>query len=120
MKRFFAIAAVALLTAACAPQTASTNPNAPVQSADAAACAARNGTMRQVGRLQSWQCVINYADAGKVCSSSSQCQGECRLPDGTEAAMGAQATGVCQATSDRFGCNTRVEDGKAGSTLCID
>jgi len=35
-------------------------------------------------------------------------------------APGTAATGVCQATSDRFGCNTPVEDGKAGATLCID
>ncbi len=120
MKRFFAIAAVAMLTAACAPQTTTANPNAPVQSADAAACAARNGTMRQVGRLQSWQCVINYADAGKVCSSSSQCQGSCLAGEATDRTPGATITGVCQATSSRFGCNTPVENGKAGPTLCID
>lgn len=120
MKRFLAIAAAALLTAACAPQTTNTNTAAPVRSADAAACAANNGTMKQVGKLQSWQCVINYADAGKPCSSSSQCQGDCRVASGTEVALGAPTAGVCQATSDRFGCNTRVEDGKAGATLCID
>ena len=122
MKRFLAIAAAVLLTAACAPQTTNTNiaTSAPVQSADAAACAARNGTMRQVGKLQSWQCVINYADAGKSCSSSSQCQGSCLAGEGTDRTPGAATTGVCQATSNRFGCTTPVENGKAGPTLCID
>lgn len=120
MKRFLAIAAL-LMAAACAPQT-TTSPgkDAPTQSADAAACAARNGAMKQVGRLQSWQCVIAYADAGKTCSDSGQCQGDCRVEGNTGITPGAATTGVCQATSDRFGCNTRVEDGKAGATLCID
>ena len=122
MKRFLAITAAALLAAACAPQTVNTNTaaSAPVQSADAAACAARNGTMRQVGKLQSWQCVIRYDDAGKVCTSSSHCQGSCLAGEATDKTPGATTSGVCQATSNRFGCSTPVENGKAGPTLCID
>lgn len=76
--------------------------------------------MKQVGRLQSWQCVIRYADAGKVCTDSRDCQGDCRIEGVSGIASGAAASGVCQASSDRFGCHARVENGKAGPTLCID
>lgn len=121
MIRVSLIAAVALLAAACSPQTTtSAGSDAPMQSADAASCATRGGTMKQVGRMQSWQCVISYADAGKRCTDGDQCQGGCRIEGNSGVAPGAATAGVCQATSDRFGCNTPVEDGKAGTTLCID
>lgn len=120
MIRTSLIAAVALLAAACSPQTTGTASDAPMQSADAASCAARGGTMKQVGRMQSWQCVISYADAGKRCTDGDQCQGDCRIEGNSGVTPGTAATGVCQATSDRFGCHTTVEDGKAGPTLCID
>ena len=38
----------------------------------------------------------------------------------TGAAAGTATAGVCQATSDRFGCHATVVDGKVGPTLCID
>ncbi|TFW14295.1 hypothetical protein EGY25_03605 [Brevundimonas intermedia] len=121
MIRVSLIAAVALLAAACSPQTTtSAGSDAPMQSAEASACATRGGTMKQVGRMQSWQCVISYADAGKRCTDGDQCQGDCRIEGNSGVAPGAATAGVCQATSDRFGCNTPVEDGKAGPTLCID
>ena len=125
MIRVSLIAAVALLAAACSPQvvgqtTTSPGSDAPMQSAEASACATRGGTMKQVGRMQSWQCVISYADAGKRCADGDQCQGDCRIEGNSGVAPGAATAGVCQATSDRFGCNTAVEDGKAGATLCID
>jgi putative hemolysin len=125
MIRVSLIAAVALLAAACSPQvvgqtTTSPGSDAPMQSAEASACATRGGTMKQVGRMQSWQCVISYADAGKRCTDGDQCQGDCRIEGNSGVAPGAATAGVCQATSDRFGCNTPVEDGKAGPTLCID
>ncbi|MBA4807913.1 hypothetical protein [Brevundimonas sp.] len=121
MIRASLIAAAALLAAACSPQTTTgAGSDAPMQSADASACATRGGTMKQVGRMQSWQCVIRYADAGKPCTDGDQCQGDCRLEGNTGLAPGAATAGVCQADSDRFGCNAVVEDGKAGATLCID
>ncbi|WAC60591.1 hypothetical protein [Brevundimonas sp. SL130] len=119
MMRIALIAGVALLAAACTPQTTAGS-DAPMQSAEASACATRGGTLKQVGRMQSWQCVISYADAGKRCTDGDQCQGDCRVEGNTGIEAGATTAGVCQADSDRFGCNTPVEDGKAGSTLCID
>ena len=120
MIRVSLIAAVALLAAGCAPQATGPDAAAPTRSAEASACAARGGEMKQVGRMQSWQCVIAYADAGKRCTDSAQCQGDCRVEGATGVQPGAATAGVCQATSDRFGCNAVVRDGKAGPTLCID
>lgn len=128
MKRLAVIAAV-LLAAACQPVAEKGdlgfgNEPAPVavpESAAAADCIARNGTMQPVGRMQTMQCVVRYADAGKRCTDSDQCAGECRTADVTARPVeGAAVAGICQADSNRFGCFTRVEDGKAEATLCVD
>lgn len=113
--------AAALLLASCAPQTRTPTTDGPVRSVEASACTQRGGTLKQVGRLQSWQCVVNYADAGKRCTDGDQCQGDCRLPGGTTPpAPNASVAGVCQADSDNFGCHTSVEAGKVGVGICID
>ena len=86
-----------------------------------AACTARGGKLRRVGRLQSVQCVVSYPDAGQRCTDSDDCQGDCRIPEnGAVPAEGAAVVGQCQQTNMSFGCFTRVEDGKADATLCID
>lgn len=114
------IAALALMASACSPMAEQApDAGAPAQSAEAA-CAAQHGTLQRVGRLQSVQCVIAYADAGKRCTDGDQCQGDCLAPATGAASAGQAATGQCAPTSNRFGCATRVEDGKADATLCID
>lgn len=126
MKRLALIAAV--LLAACQPVPEKGdygfgNEPAPVAVAEnpAVDCSARGGRMQPVGRLQTMQCVVAYADAGKRCTDSDQCAGECRLADVTaRPAEGAATAGVCQVDSNRFGCFTRVENGRAEATLCID
>jgi hypothetical protein len=84
------------------------------------ACEQRGGTLERVGRLQSFQCIVSYADAGKTCSDGAQCQGDCRIEGNDGLNAGANVTGQCQASSNGFGCFTRVEDGKATATLCVD
>ena len=130
MKRIL-IATAALLMAACQPvptstptQTASTDTPAvqtPAPGTDAAACAARGGKMLPQGRMQSLQCVVSYADAGRRCTDGDDCQGDCRVEEvkGVPNA-GASAVGQCQANSSRFGCYTTVEGGKAEATICVD
>ena len=115
------IAALALLSAACSPMADAAPDSArPVQTAEASSCATRGGEMRRVGRMQSWQCIIRYADAGKRCTDGDQCAGDCRVAGETHLAEGARSAGVCSADSDRFGCHTTIEDGRATATLCID
>ena len=138
MKRLIVIAA--LLAAACQPLPADdagqpspdqvvteidpTDVPPPVrvpESTAAADCLARGGEMRPQGRMQTLQCVVSYADAGKRCTTGGDCLGDCRVEDVTTApAAGTTAVGQCQATNSRFGCYTPVEDGKAGATICVD
>lgn len=75
--------------------------------------------MQQVGKLQSWQCITPYKDAGKACTDSSQCEGECRTSATTQSVNGP-VTGACQADNSHFGCSATVEKGKLGRTLCVD
>jgi len=128
MKRLAMIAAV-LLAAACQPVPEKGDlgfgpepaPVAVPESAAAADCIRRGGTMQSVGRIRTMQCVVRYADAGKRCTDSDGCAGECRAADFTvRPAQGAAVVGRCQADSNGFGCFTRVEDGKAEATLCVD
>ncbi|WP_420471127.1 hypothetical protein [Brevundimonas sp. FT23042] len=130
MKRLI-IAAAALFAAACQPMpTPDEAAAAPVQaslqaqaagSTDGALCERAGGKMLPQGRMQSVRCVITYADAGRRCTTGSDCQGDCRVEEvaGTPQA-GAAAVGTCQRTSSRFGCYTTVENGRAEATLCVD
>lgn len=115
------IAALALMAAACSPMGAEAPDGASSGQSAEAACAARNGTMQRVGRLQTLQCVVRYADAGRRCTDGDQCQGDCRYEgDGSAVAPNAPVSGVCQADSNNFGCHTSVEDGRIGVGICID
>lgn len=119
--RHLIIAAAALLASACTPMTTgSADPSVPGQSVSASACAARGGEIKRVGRMQSEQCVIKYADAGKQCTDGDQCAGDCRIEDSPFPNAGQTAQGRCQAESQNFGCHASVEDGKATPAICID
>lgn len=130
MKRIL-ITAAAVLMAACQPMPTTTPTEmasndtpvvqTPAPGTDAASCAARGGKMLPQGRLQSLQCVVSYADAGRRCTDGDDCQGDCRIEEvnGTPSA-GAAAVGQCQKNSSRFGCYTTVEGGKAEATICVD
>ena len=140
MKRLMIVAA--LLAAACQPLPAEDGPTGateeprvvrdvdttdvppPVrvpENAAAADCARQGGRMLPQGRMQTLQCVVTYADAGKRCTDGDDCAGDCRVEAASSTPRaGASAVGQCQATSSRFGCYTPVEDGKAQATVCVD
>lgn len=120
------LAAAALMLAACTqPATApvaQTEVPAKVdwqaaQTADQ--CGAIGGNWRPVCLMGKPACVVPYADAGKSCSDSSECSGQCVTKDmGT--APETATRGVCTANSDPCGCFQLVEKGKAGYPLCAD
>ena len=119
--------AAGLVLAACSPMPTPApalplqdEPEPPKMTVTTSSCTARGGEMRQVGRMQTWQCVVKYADAGKRCTDASQCEGDCEIAGNSGLAPGARAVGQCQADSNRFGCRTTIKDGKAEATLCID
>lgn len=126
MKRLLILAAI--LAAACQPLPVP-GESGPIQTGPAAGdasqtgstdCGARGGTMQPVGKAQTMQCVVAFADAGRQCRTGSDCQGDCRIEDAPFPATGASATGRCQANSQPFGCHARVENGKATPAICID
>ncbi|HNS88030.1 MAG TPA: hypothetical protein PKH09_14100 [Parvularculaceae bacterium] len=85
---------------------------------DQEACAAAGGAVRREGMLGMYRCVIPYADAGKQCRSSDECQGKCLVND--DAAVGDDAVGACQANDSPFGCYAEIEDGKVTTAICVD
>ena len=89
--------------------------------AERAECEAAGGTVQQAGRLGWERCIQPFPDAGKACSGSEDCLGECRLADfGDTPEPGTPAEGVCQADDAPFGCHTVVEDGKVKHSICVD
>lgn len=126
MKTWFPAAAVAALALSACMPAASPAPEPSDSTASfatpdtQAACEAESGTWRPEGRLGLMTCVMPHADAGQSCTDSDQCAGDCRLGDDKRPAEGELVTGICQADTSNFGCFTRVEDGRAAATLCVD
>lgn len=82
-------------------------------------CIAKGGQWQRVGRIQQLSCVLPTSDAGKACTDASQCEMLC-LATGADVVPGTAVTGQCSASTNIFGCLTRVKDGKVEGTLCID
>lgn len=136
MRKLIALAAFTL-AAACTPapapapaepapaatpaaEAAPEAPPAATPIADEASCKTAGGDWRPICRMQNPACVITYADAGKACSDGDDCVGDCVGTTTGAASAGQPATGVCSTNSDPCGCKTRIEDGKAAATLCVD
>lgn len=123
----------ALALAGCAPQDGPLPPTPPaggetgqnqsynrdMNAADRAACEAEGGTVQRRGRLGMEQCVHAYADAGKQCTDSAQCQGKCVGSAGAVSPDKA-ASGTCQADDRLYGCYAEVRNGKAVAAICVD
>lgn len=54
------------------------------------------------------QCAMRAGDAGKACTSSSQCETFCLAE-----------TGTCAPTKPYYGCFIPLEDGKPGTEVCV-
>ncbi|HRO02565.1 MAG TPA: hypothetical protein PLS69_03025 [Terricaulis sp.] len=84
------------------------------------ACAARGGALERVGRAQTLQCVIPYADAGKSCTDGSQCEAGRCIGGLEDANPRENVTGQCQPTNMAFGCYTTITNGRTGAAICVD
>lgn len=129
MKQFL-MAIAALVLCACAG-TYTPDPNTPHGEApyieiageiatpvERKACEAAGGTVQRAG-LRGWEnCVIPFADGGKVCSDNSECQGQCRYT-GDWPPTG-KVTGLCQKDNMPFGCYSEMQGGKPTPMLCVD
>jgi hypothetical protein len=92
----------------------------PTPAATQEACLGQGGAWAPICRLQRPACVLTFKDAGKACTDSDQCQGNCYADLSKGPQAGQPATGVCATNSNPCGCNARVEDGVATPTLCVD
>lgn len=108
-------AVAALLLSACAPTA---QPAAPSADYLVAQCSAKGGSVQPVGKAQIPTCVIPYADAGKVCTDKSQCEGNCILEGNIETT--GDVAGTCQKTNRQFGCYAKVVNGKSTGAICVD
>ena len=86
-----------------------------------AACTQLGGLYEPAGRAGYLHCVLTYSDAGKSCSDGADCEGDClagsEQPAGT---AGPAVSGTCQATTSRFGCYSRIEQGRVAMAICVD
>lgn len=136
MRILIALAAFAI-AAACTPSQAPAEPATPppagptaealseapeqIVATDEASCKTQGGDWRPVCRMQKPACITTFADAGKACSTGSDCAGDCMAdPAAGFAPAGTPATGVCAANNDPCGCKQKIEDGKASASICVD
>ncbi|GEM_PF-5097786 len=81
-------------------------------------CMEKMGDWRQVGASRAYSCIFTYADGGKECKNSDECEGSCVVYDYNQAERGK---GICEQDTDFFGCYATIENFKAGyGILCID
>lgn len=87
-------------------------------------CEARKGRIMIAGLSGKEICALPLADAGKSCTSGSQCIGDCLLDDRDTSRRGLTparpVVGQCQSSDYGFGCRTIVENGRIEHSVCID
>lgn len=128
MLRNALILAAALAVSACVTDTGgddaggdATAGGSTEPAAEFAQCTANGGTVERRGMRGSEMCVMPYADAGKVCTDASQCEGSCLAEGRADPSQTGQgAKGICQADDKLFGCVAFIKKGVQGATICID
>ena len=83
-------------------------------------CIAKGGDYIKQGKLQMHRCVMQFSDAGKSCSDSSDCQGSCVNSELDIEPGKSNQIGTCAANDSPFGCRQIIEGGVTKATLCVD
>ena len=83
-------------------------------------CTARGSKFLQQGKLGCYRCIVSYDDAGKSCQDSTDCQGSCDVGGEYVATGTTKQIGQCSTDSSAFGCRQTIENGIAGSAICVD
>jgi hypothetical protein len=119
------VMALAVLLSAC-----SKSDTEPMRVAVLDACP--GGAVRPVCLSQTDMCVTPYPDAGKKCSDSSQCAGDClidmttycdkegRCTDPETPEPGTKSFGVCELDNDPCGSRIEIVNGIAQPVVHID
>lgn len=87
---------------------------------DRTKCESEGGKIARVGMLQSEVCIKRYADAGKTCNDSDQCEGRCLAVVGSLPSPGKPLVGKCEADNNGFGCVSEIRSGKDVFGICTD
>ena len=82
-------------------------------------CTFRGGEYTTGGLLDAEYCLYTYSDGGKPCSSSTECEGNCILPEQVSL-NNNPVIGVCKSDNDPYGCYSSVEDGSVLGEICTD
>lgn len=85
------------------------------------ACLAKGGRLSGMTLRGDEGCILPMADAGKVCSSGSQCQASvCRLNEAItrphDYKVGKKAAGICAAENGNFNGTRTVTNGRLDPT----
>ncbi len=83
-------------------------------------CQQQGGKLQRAGLMGCYTCIVEYADGGKTCSDSSECQGDCLNYDDFISTGKINQTGQCAKDNSPFGCYQVIEKGVAKYALCVD
>ena len=86
--------------------------------ASSEACTDIGGSYLPVCESGTRMCIKEFSDSGKLCVSSMQCEGECRLPWNVN--KGLFVMGQCQNNNNPCGCWSSVEFGIVLRGICRD
>ncbi|WP_227677756.1 hypothetical protein [Psychrobacter frigidicola] len=84
------------------------------------ACTVKGGEFSKQGMLGCYMCVVSYADVGKACQDSTDCQGVCASTGEFVDSGTTKQTGQCSLDSSPFGCRQLLEKGVAQPAICVD
>lgn len=117
-----ALTGAAILVALAGCQSGSMQLTGGIPTLEVQRCARAGGFLDQRGRRGNLMCVHPFADAGKACTSSKDCQGRCLAAHdgGALPGIGEAAPGRCQSDDKLFGCFAELDGGKVKSAMCID
>lgn len=93
--------------------------NVRLTDAQRAQCLARHGRVLIAGFSGNEICALPYPDAGRRCTSGSQCAGDC-MYEGPAPRPGQRLVGRCEALQYGFGCRTTLENGRIARAICTD
>ena len=82
-------------------------------------CKEKGGYIKKVCMRGVSFCIEDHLDAGKQCSDSTECAGDCRIEKKFVKAN-SESSGFCSINNDPCGCFQSIEKGIAQPILCID
>jgi len=84
-------------------------------------CDKLRGNYSRQGLAGNYMCILTFSDAGKQCSSASQCFGECIVRGNGYPKPQQMPIGQCKSDNSPFGCYATIdENGAARPLLCRD